>query len=170
MRNSIFFSILLLIMKMTSCISLSEKSIPFTPSLVQYQFSEVDSLMLEEERPIAVFLHATWCKYCRNMEQTTFQNKEVIQVLNEKYYFISFDGEHKESVLFRNRWFKYIPNGRNTGTHELAIALATIDRSLVYPSFVVLNSDYEIIFQYGAFLESVAMKKILEEGKGKIRK
>ena len=58
----------------------------------------------------------------------------------------------------------------NTGTHELAIALATIDRSLVYPSFVVLNFDYEIIFQYGAFLESVAMKKILEEGKGKTRK
>jgi len=164
MKDGIFFSLLLVIMIMTSCVSLLEKSIPSTAPLAQYQFSEVDSLMSEEERPVAVFLHATWCKYCINMEQTTFQNREVIQVLNEKYYFISFDGGQKESAMFRNRWFGFLPNGRNTGTHELAIALGTIDGQLVYPSFVVLNSDYEIVFQHGAFLDSAAMKNILEEG------
>lgn len=99
------------------------------------------------------------------MEQTTFQNQQVIELLNNRYYFISFDGEQKEKVTFRNHLFQYQPTGRNTGTHELATALGTIEGSLTYPAFIILNSDYEIIFQYNAFLSGQEIVRILKETK-----
>lgn len=96
------------------------------------------------------------------MEQTTFQNEKVIQLLNKKYYFLSFDGEQKESVVFKQHVFKYKPTGRNSGTHELATALGTIDGTLTYPAFVILNPQYEIVFQHNAFLNAKEMKAVLE--------
>ena len=98
------------------------------------------------------------------MEQTTFQDADIVSLLNKKYYFISFDGEQKEEVAFRNHQFKYQPTGRDMGTHELATALGNVDGQLVYPTFVLLNPKYEIVFQYNAFLNSQDLEKILEEG------
>ena len=120
--------------------------------------------MSKEQRPVAIFLHAKWCRFCKNMEQTTFQDADIVSLLNKNYYFISFDGEQKEEVGFRNHQFKYQPTGRDMGTHELAAALGNVDGQLVYPTFVLLNPKYEIIFQYNAFLNSQDLEKILEEG------
>jgi len=127
----------------------SSKSIISATSLQlsTYNFQQLDSLMLLEKRPVAVFLHAPWCQFCRNMEQTTLDHQEIIQLLNNNYYFISFDGEQKEEVRFRDYNFKYQPKGRNSGTHELAKSLGTIDGQLAYPSIVILDPKYEIIFQ-----------------------
>ncbi len=147
-----------------SCASSKQSSETSSTVLSQYQFSELDGLMENEQRPVAVFLHAPWCKYCKNMEQTTLQNEAVKKMLNEKYYLISFDGEQKENVFFQQRNFKYQPTGRNTGTHELAKALGTIDGVLTYPAFVLLNSKYEIVFQHNAFLNNKEMEKILIAG------
>ncbi len=137
-----------------------------TNFLQHNNFSELDSLMSKEQRPIAVFLHANWCKYCLNMEQTTFQNESVVDLLNGKYYFISFDGEQKAEVVLHDHRFDYVPTGRNSGTHQLATALGTIDGTLAYPVFVILNSEYEIVFQYSGFLGAGVLTAILERGEG----
>lgn len=137
--------------------------------LQQYSFAELDRLMADEQRPIAVFLHADWCSFCKNMEQTSFQNEKVIDLLNKNYYFVSFDGEQRADVALKGQLFRFNPSGRNTGTHELAIALGTVDGVLTYPTFVLLNPAYELVFQYPAFLSAEAMIGILEAGKQEFR-
>lgn len=134
-----------------------------TSSLNHYTFSQLDSLMNLEQRPLAVFLNADWCRFCKNMEQTTFKNPDVIDLLNENFYFVSFDGEQKERVYFNQQIFDYQPTGRNTGTHQLAKALGTIDGVLAYPSFVILQEAYEIVFQYNAYLDARRLQAVLEK-------
>ena len=75
----------------------------------------------------------------------------------------SFDGEQKEEVRFNQRDFAFRPSGRNSGTHELATALGSINGELTYPSFVLLNPQYEITFQHNAFLNAREMKVVLEQ-------
>lgn len=132
--------------------------------LQHHSFTDLDSLMVRDQRPVAVFLHAEWCKFCKNMEQTTFSNENVIELLNDQYYFISFDGEQKEDVIFRNHVFRYQPKGRNTGTHELAVALGTVEGELTYPTLAILNPDYEIVFQHNTFLTAKELIRVLEKG------
>ena len=131
-------------------------------TLTHYQFSDLDNLMVKEPRLAAVFLHVPWCQFCRNMEHTTLRNDEVVKLLNEHYYFISFDGEQEEDVSFRGHTFHYQPTGRNTGTHELATALGTMDNALTYPTLVLLDEEYNIIFQHNAFLNSEEMIGVLQ--------
>ena len=164
MKSFIYRSLLLIVVLLLGCVSPSVKVTSSGAPLKQYQFWELDSLMKKKQLPVAVFLHAKWCTFCSNMKQTTLQNEAVVKLLNENYYFLSFDGEQKEDVVFRNHRFQYQATGRNTGTHELATALGEMDGTLTYPTFVLLNSDYEIVFQHNAFLNSKEMIRILEEG------
>lgn len=129
--------------------------------LRSFMFAEVDSLRSEEPRPLAIFLHAEWCKYCKNMEYTTLRNEKVVQLLNDNFYFIPFDGEYRKEIRFKGHSFNFQPNGRRSGTHELARELGTIDGEMIYPTLVILNPEDEIVFQYGAYLGARQMKSIL---------
>lgn len=126
------------------------------------QFEQIDSLQQVKPKPVAVFIHTDWCKYCQNMKHTTFRHEEVARRLNEDFYFISFNAEQKENITFNGFNFVYRPNGPTSGVHTLAETLGAIDGQLSYPAFVVLNSSYEIIFQHNAFINAEAMKKVLK--------
>lgn len=129
--------------------------------LISHNFESVDSLQQLDKRNVVVFLHTDWCKYCKSMEKTTLANGEVIDKLNQETYFVTFEAESKQDVHFNHAKFSYIPRGRNTGTHELAEALGTIDGKLNFPVICILNSEYEIVFQFSGFLTSDALLKIL---------
>lgn len=115
--------------------------------LKTHTFEEVAQLSQENPKPIVVFVHTSWCKYCKMMENSTFKNEEIIRNLNNDFYFISFDAETKSDITVNQHTFKFNPTGTNTGIHELATALATVDSQVVYPTLTILDVDYSIIFQ-----------------------
>ena len=133
--------------------------------LKTYSFEEVEQLSKVNPKPIVVFIHTSWCKYCKIMENTTFKNTAVITILNEHFYFISFDAETKEAILFNQHTFRFHPTGTNTGIHELATAFATINNQVIYPTVTILTSNYTIAFQQHSYIPSKAFLEILEKTK-----
>jgi len=131
--------------------------------LKTYTFQEAELLSKENPKPIVVFIHTYWCNYCKMMENNTFKNKEVIAELNTNFYFISFDAETKEPINFNEHTFQFQPTGTNTGIHELATALATINGQVVYPTLTVLATDASIIFQQHSYISAKTFLKILEK-------
>lgn len=115
-----------------------------------------------QPRHTVVFLYTDWCRYCAAMEQTTFKDKTLLELLGEQFYFVSFNGESKEEVAFLGRSFKYKASGVNTGAHQLAEQLGTMDGQLTYPATVVLGPDYQIVFRHNAFLSAKQLREILE--------
>ncbi len=95
------------------------------------------------------------------MKNTTFKNDEVINALNQKFYFISLDVEEKQNIRFRGYTFKYKPTGTNTGLNELAEQLGTINGNLSYPSICFLNPDSEIIYQKEGYVDPKTFLSIL---------
>ena len=126
-------------------------------------FEELDSLQQINKKPVVVFLHTSWCKYCAMMMNSTFKDKEVINALNEKFYLVFFNPEEKKDIFFRNHTFKYTATGINSGINELAMKLAFIDGQLMYPSICVLNADNEIIYQHAGFMRTKEFLKTLEK-------
>ncbi|UFH36322.1 thioredoxin family protein [Flavobacterium acetivorans] len=131
--------------------------------LKTHSFEEVEQLSKENPKPIVVFTHTNWCKYCKIMENSTFKNPTIIKVLNEHYYFVPFDAETKSDIIFNNHRFQFKPTGTNTGIHELATALATIDNHVAYPSLTILESDNSILFQQASFISAKALMTILDK-------
>ena len=133
-----------------------------TAQLRNHSFKTLDSLNAEEARPTVVFLHTDWCKVCHRMEATTFANEAVIEQLNSQFHFVSMDAEGKDDITYRGHTFRFRPTGRNTGVHELAEQLGTIDGQLNYPTLVALNTSNEIVFQYGGLMDAKELLAVLE--------
>lgn len=130
--------------------------------LKTYTFEEAEKLSKENPKPFVVFIHTSWCAYCRMMENSTFKNPEIITLLNDNYYFIALDAENKDDIHFNNYTFQFKPNGQNTGIHELATVLATINSQVIYPTVTILESDCSLVFQKHSFLSGKELIAILE--------
>lgn len=150
-------------MKSESLIILLTVGLLFTGNAFSQQvtFSELDSLLITNPKPVLVFIHTDWCKYCLGMKQVTFSDEEVQILLKEEMYFVSLDAESEEDIVFRNHRFRFQPSGRGTGVHELAYSLGNQQGELSYPTTCILNADYEIDFQFGGFISARKMKRIL---------
>jgi thioredoxin-related protein len=133
--------------------------------LKTYTFEEAEKLSQQNPKPIVVFIHTSWCQYCKMMENSTFKKPEIVQLLNTEYYFISLDAESKSAIHFNNYTFQFKPKGQNTGIHELATALAEIDSQVVYPAIAILQTDYSIVFQKHSFLTAKDLLAVLEKVK-----
>ncbi|PKV52297.1 MULTISPECIES: thioredoxin family protein [unclassified Aquimarina] len=126
-------------------------------------FESIENKMTIAPKPLVVFIHTDWCMYCKNMENTTFKNNDIIQQLNENFYFASLNGESRETIHFLNNSFRFQPNGNKTGVHQLARELATVNNQIGYPTLAILNHKYEIIFQQQSFLSAKELIKILNK-------
>jgi thioredoxin-related protein len=126
-------------------------------------FEEVEKLHQQKPKPILIFLYTDWCKICFGMKKTTFKNKDVIHILNEKFYLIYINGEEKRDITFLGKTFKYKPSGKNTGTHQLAKELASIKGKISYPTTIILNTKFEIDLQIDSHINSKKMNTILKK-------
>ena len=97
------------------------------------------------------------------MENSTFKNPEVVQLLNENFYFVSLDAEQKNPILFKNNTFRFQPKGQNTGVHELAEELGTVDGAMTYPTFSILDKNNTILLQISEYTDAKTMITLLKE-------
>lgn len=133
-----------------------------TAQAITIDFYQLDSIQKTEERNTVVFIYTDWCKYCQQMKNTTFKNDSVINLLNKQFYFVTFNAETKEDITYNKHKFRYKPIGNNTGIHELAEQLGTVNGKLNYPTLCILNKKNEIIFQYGGFISSEEFIEVLK--------
>ncbi len=150
------------VLPMLICILLAQFSFG---QMRQVKFDQLDSLQRIENKIVVVFIHTSWCKFCTTMKQTTFKNDNVIQLLNKQFYFVSFDVEEKDDIIFGGHIFKYKPTGLNTGVHELAEQLGSINGVLAYPGISFLNTKNEIIYQKEGYTSSKDILLILSQMK-----
>ncbi len=112
-------------------------------------WDEVEAKMEKEPRKVLVDVYTKWCGPCKIMNKTTFQDKNVVDYINEHYYAIKFDAEGPDAVNFRGTVYKnegYQPNkpGRNS-THDLTKAIAPVKGRIAYPTIVYLDEDFKIL-------------------------
>lgn len=126
-------------------------------------FEQIDSLQNIQKKKVVVFIHTDWCQFCHAMKNTTFKNEKIIRELNDNFYFIDFNAGEKRTIVYNKATFKFKSTGINSGIHELAIQLGTIDKQLNYPVLCILNSENEIIFQDSNYIKPKEFRLILEE-------
>jgi thioredoxin-related protein len=97
------------------------------------------------------------------MKNTTLADAGVVKLLNQKFYFVTMDIEEKRDISFHGHIFRYKPTGTNTGVHQLAEQLGTINGQLAYPALCFLNADYEITYQREGYVRPKELLAVLEK-------
>ncbi|MCB0690363.1 MAG: DUF255 domain-containing protein [Saprospiraceae bacterium] len=119
------------------------------------------------KKKIFIDVYTDWCGWCKKMDKTTFQNPEVINLINENYYPVKFDAEYKKDIELNGNTYKYVSSGRR-GYHELASAL--LRGRMSYPSIVFLNEDFELIQPIQGFQDAENLEMMLSYFAGNYHK
>jgi len=126
-------------------------------NLNTFSFEEAFAMQAKKNKPMLIFFHTDWCKYCFTMKKNTFTNEETIKLLNDNFYFVSFNAESKKAITLKGNLFE-----NKSGTHEIVKALATKNGNISYPTNVLLSSKNSIDEQIDSFLSAKQINKLLK--------
>ncbi|OAD45387.1 thioredoxin family protein [Polaribacter atrinae] len=125
-------------------------------TLLSFSFEEAYKLQEKEKKPLVVFFHTKWCKYCFAMKKSTFMDKKVIDLLNQNFYFITFDAESTDTLKIKDKTFKI-----KSGVHQIVEVLASKNNTISYPSTIIISTNNTIEEQIDSFLSAEEITKIL---------
>ncbi|CAA7386142.1 thioredoxin fold domain-containing protein [Chryseobacterium fistulae] len=126
-------------------------------------FSELKSYSKEFTQPIIIHLYTDWCAICKIETFDLNKDKDLVKLINEKFYFIHFEAEKtKEKIEFQNQEFTYLSNG-NSGIHELALALSKNKNKPIYPLWIFLDKNQNLIYYHEGKLSPKKLKQKLTE-------
>ena len=122
-----------------------------------------EAVKLNETAPKKIFIdmYTDWCGWCKKMDQTTFQNPEVIEYMNANYYAVKFNAERSDTIVFGG--YTYINEGGMNGrrsTHQLAQAL--LQGRMSYPSYVFMNEKNQLITVAPGYMEAKDFLPVLK--------
>lgn len=111
-----------------------------------------------EKRKIFVDVYTDWCGWCRHMDSTTFADPKVAAYINEKFYALKFNAEQTGDIVFKEKTYKFIKEGKG-GHHELAALW--LNNRMSYPTSVFLDEDLNLIQPLPNYQDATKMDIIL---------
>jgi thioredoxin-related protein len=122
-----------------------------------YSIAEAEKLIKINPRPVFIDTYTDWCGWCKKLDQETFSNPVVAEILSTKFYPVKFDAEGKEDVSFQGKIF--INDGKSGKTHQLALAL--LKGQLAYPTVVFLNEKGQLLTPVPGYRTAKEMEELL---------
>jgi len=122
-----------------------------------------EALARNDEEPKMIFIdfYTDWCSWCKKMDANTFSNPQIAGLMGRSFYAVKFNAEQDNAVKWNGKDY-VLDNSRRRPAHEVAIELATTDERLGYPTFVVLNEEFDKMKAFQGYKTVDALKQILE--------
>ncbi len=119
-----------------------------------------DSMHLNP-KPLIILISTEWCRYC-HMQKKQLLRSNLPHLTNSQLYYIEFDAEQKHEVKFDNKLYQFKSSGLSTGIHELALALASTENGITYPTWVILDGNYKKLLTYSGVWTAKEINSVLE--------
>ena len=125
-------------------------------------FAQLDSLLAVSPRETLLFIHTDWCSYCRKMEQEIFTKKEIVQLINKRYYAVKLDAESIDEIAFdRSIWKPLSKRKKTEQFHPLALQLLR-GRKMIFPTLLRFDSEFRLKKIRQKYLNSKELAVFLE--------
>lgn len=120
-------------------------------------WDEVQAKMKKEPKKVWVDVYTDWCGWCKRMDATTFQHKEVIKYMNKYFYAVKFNAEKEDSIRFQGNMYYLSPD---KGASDLAVLL--MRDQLSYPTFIYMEENFQNHFPIPGYQTVEKMEPILK--------
>jgi len=119
-------------------------------------FEEALELNKKEPRMFFVRTYVDWCYSCKTMNEITYSNSVIANILNEKFYAVDFNAAYQKDIIIKDKNFKSTGKGN---PHELATLL--LNSQFIFPANVFLTENFEIITVVNGYNSSKQIEPIL---------
>lgn len=126
-------------------------------------FEDLNDSLRKDRKPVMIFVHTDWCKFCKMQDNNTFSDPLVASLLNQHFYCLRLDAEDKREIQFLNRHYRFKPSGAGTGYHQLAEFLAMQNGDMSFPTTVFLSKDFQPVKQLKGFYRASELQRIVAE-------
>lgn len=107
-----------------------------------YTIEEAVQLSRDEPRIMVIDVYTDWCGWCKRMDATTFEDPEVVRMMNDTFYPVKLNAEGKEDIIIGDRTFRFVDNG-GRGYHEVAVIVTK--GQLAYPTVSFLDGSGKVL-------------------------
>ena len=142
---------------------LNTLTIAKSQSLSWVSFEYLSDSLRIQKKPLMIFIHTDWCKYCKMQENTVFKDPKISKQLNNLFYCLKLNAESQEVIKFLGRNYQFQPSGAGTGNHQLAELLGKENGELSFPTTVILNSNVQIIARFKGLVDQDTFQKIIAQ-------
>ncbi len=108
-------------------------------------FDRLDDSLRAEPRPLMVFIRTDWCTYCKIQENVAFEDPELAELFNQKFYCLQLDAEATNAIRFLGRTYDF---QASRGYHELAEFIGSQNNELVFPTTVLLSHNFQVLKRF----------------------
>lgn len=122
-----------------------------------HSISELDNLLKTDPKPVFIDAFTDWCIWCKRLDQNTFSNPVIADILSNKYHAVKFNAEGKDPVSFHGQ--KFINDGKSGAAHQLAVAL--LKGQLSYPTVVFMDEKGQLLTPVPGYRDAKEMEPIL---------
>ena len=119
------------------------------------------AVKLNKEHPKKIFIdvYTQWCGWCKRMDASTYQDKEIIEYMNKYFYAVRLDAETKDTFHFNDHKFVN-SNAQKGSVNELAYSL--LDGKMSYPTTVYMDEKFNRLTIYPGYVQTSDLKPILK--------
>lgn len=95
-----------------------------------YDWNEAQALAETQDKPLMVFVYASWCHFCKRMDTKVFTDESIAILLNENFIPVKLDAEYKEDLKM---------NGKTYSSMEL-LAELTGNQFRGVPAYLIISN------------------------------
>lgn len=142
--------------------TVNEPQFPNIGDIEFVRLSDLEAKLKEEKRKVIVDVFTDWCGPCKMMDKRTFTDKDIQNIIKEKFYMVKFNAEGSYDIDFKGRTWtnpKFMPNkrGRNA-QHELG----SFFKVRGYPTLAVLDENLVVVDKIVGFLKPAQLMEKLK--------
>ena len=106
--------------------------------------------------------YADWCTFCKEMDERTFLNKDIIKTLNNDYYAVKMNIETRDTIVFGGQTFVNKRYKKVNPIHEIALLMGSRkNKPFSLPVLIFLDEKFIAKSRYFQFLDANTMLTIL---------
>ncbi len=133
---------------------------PGAQSINWMDFDRAVKLNKEHPKKIFIDVYTQWCGWCKRMDASTYQDKEIIDYMNKYFYAVRLDAETKDTFHFNEHQFVNSNATQKGSVNELAYSL--LDGKMSYPTTVYMDEKFNRLTVYPGYVQTSDLKPILK--------